>query len=202
MATPNAAGPGNLRGTLSLNDGTVVRVRAVSPGDARALQRLHARCSGHTIEQRFFGPLGELPDKKAARLSRAEGADRLALAALDPDGGDEIAAVVRFERVAGGELSGETAEYAALVEDRWQGRGLGRALTERLVGAARGRGIRCLYALVTPGNERMLRLLRGLGLPTRRCREEGGDERLEVDLQGFEEVDGGADGRVSCQPRA
>ena len=79
---------------------------------------------------------------------------------------------------------------------------MGRALTQRLVGAARGRGIRCLYALVTPGNERMLRLLRGLGLPTRRCREEGGDERLEVDLQGFEEVDGSADGRVSRRPRA
>ena len=167
------------RDALVLDDGTAVRFRAVEPGDARALQRLHARCSGRSIELRFFGPLGELPDKKAARLSRAEGADRLALAALDPDGGGEIAAVVRFERVAGG----EAAEYAALVEDRWQGRGLGRALTERLVGAARGRGVRCLYALVTPGNERMVRLLRGLGLPTRRSRE-GGAERLEVDLGG------------------
>ena len=91
--------------------------------------------------------------------------------------------MVRFERVAGGELGGETAEYAALVGDRWQGHGLGRALVERLAEAARGRGVRCLYALVTPGNERLLRLLRGLGLPTRRCRE-GGAERLEVDLGG------------------
>ena len=193
MGTWSEAGPGDRRGTLSLNDGTAVRVRAVSPEDAPALQRLHARCSGHSIEQRFFGPLGELPDKKATRLSRAEGANRLALAALDPDGGDEIAAVVRFER----EGDGGTAEYAALVEDRWQGRGLGRALTERLVEAARGRGVRCLYALVTPGNERMVRLLRGLGLPTRRCRE-GGAERLEVDLRGPEEVDGSADDRLSC----
>ena len=87
--------------------------------------------------------------------------------------------MVRFERVGGG----EAAEYATLVEDRWQGLGLGRALTERLVGAARGRGVRCLYALVTPGNERMVRLLRGLGLPTRKGRE-GGAERLEVDLGG------------------
>ena len=164
---------------LMLDDGTAVRFRAVSPGDARALQRLHARCSGRSIEQRFFGPLGELPEKKAARLSRAEDGDRLALAALDPDGGEEIAAVVRFEREEGS----EAAEYAALVEDRWQGQGLGRALTERLVEAARGRGVRRLYALVTPGNERMVRLLRGLGLPTRKSRE-GGAERLEVDLGG------------------
>ena len=100
--------------------------------------------------------------------------------------------MVRFER----EGDGETAEYAALVEDGWQGLGLGSALTERLVGAARGRGIRRLYALVTPGNERMVRLLRGLGLPTRRCRE-GGAECLEVDLRGEGEVDGSADDRLS-----
>ena len=198
MGTRSAEGHRDRRDSaLVLDDGTAVRFRAVSPGDARALQGLHARCSGRSIELRFFGPLGELPDKKAARLSRAEGADRLALAALDPDGGEEIAAVVRFERVGGG----ETAEYAALVEDRWQGRGLGRALTERLVGAARGRGVRCLYALVTPGNERMVRLLRGLGLPTRRCRE-GGAERLEVDLRGSERVDGISDDRLSRQRRA
>jgi RimJ/RimL family protein N-acetyltransferase len=180
------------RGTLVLDDGTAVRFRAVSPGDARALQRLHARCGDRSIELRFFGPLGRLPDEKAARLARAEDRDRLALAAIDPEQPDEILAVVRFEREEGG----ETAEYAALVEDRWQGRGLGRALTERLVGAAHGRDVRCLYALVTPGNERMVRLLRGLGLPTRRSRE-GDAERLEVDLRGSEEVDGSADDRLS-----
>ena len=37
--------------------------------------------------------------------------------------------------------------------------------------------------MVAPGNERMLRLLRGLGLPVRAGREEGA-ELLEVDLGG------------------
>ena len=37
--------------------------------------------------------------------------------------------------------------------------------------------------LVTPGNDRMLRLLRGLGLPTRVGRESGA-ECIEVDLLG------------------
>jgi len=102
----------------------------------------------------------------AGCLARAEDANRLALAALDPDGRDEIIAVVRYVQEAGG----ERAEYAALVEDRCQGFGLDLALTSRLIEAARDRGIRFLYALVTPGNDRMLRLLRGLGLPTRASR--------------------------------
>ena len=87
-------------------------------------------------------------------------------------------AVVRYEREPGRD---GRAEYAALFEDGWQGRGLGAAMTERLIGAARDRGIRRLHALVTPGNERMLRLLRRLGFPTKVSRE-GGAERVEVDL--------------------
>ncbi len=189
MGTLGEAGRRDRRAALVLDDGTAIRVRAVSPGDAPVLQRLHARCSGRSIELRFFGPLGELSDEKAARLSRAEGADRLALAAVDPERPGEIVAVVRFER----EGDGEAAEYAALVEDRWQGLGLGSALTDRLVAAARNRGVRRLYALVAPGNERMLRLLRNLGLPTR-GRREGGAERVEVDLGGPGDPTGGAPG--------
>jgi GNAT superfamily N-acetyltransferase len=85
--------------------------------------------------------------------------------------------VVRYES----EATTEAAEYAAVVEDGRQGRGLGAAMTERLVEVARERGIRCLYALVMPENERMLRLLRGLGLPTRTAHKDGA-ECVEVNF--------------------
>jgi hypothetical protein len=42
-------------------------------------------------------------------------------------------AVVRYDREPGS----DRVEYAALVEDRWQGRGLGIGLTHLLVDAAR-----------------------------------------------------------------
>jgi GNAT superfamily N-acetyltransferase len=164
-------------GALTLPDGNVIHVRAVSPGDAHALQRLHGRLSERSVELRFFAPLGELSDEKAGHLARAEDAEHFALAALDPEEPDEIIAVVRYERGAGG----ERAEYAAVVEDGWQGRGLGAAMTARLIGVAGDRGVTCLYALMTPGNERMFGLLRGLGLPTRVGRESGA-QCVEVDL--------------------
>jgi RimJ/RimL family protein N-acetyltransferase len=53
-----------------------------------------------------------------------------------------------------------TVEIALVVEDAWQGRGLGRALLEALLDAARGRGIHRFTADVLVENERMLRLLR------------------------------------------
>jgi GNAT superfamily N-acetyltransferase len=169
------------RGAIALADGTTLPVRAVHPGDAAALQRLHDRLSERSVELRFFSSQRRLSDEMAEHLARPDDADRFALAALAPDagpeGGEEILGVVRYERAA----TTEAAEYAAVVEDGWQGRGLGAAMTERLVGVARERGIRRLYALVTPGNGRMLRLLRNLELPMRTAQEDG-TKRVEVDL--------------------
>ena len=165
------------RKTIVLPDGVVITIRPIRPSDAPALQRLHSRLSEQSIYQRFFGPMKQLSSKRARYFAHADGVDRFALAALDPDDPNEIIAVVRFHREAGT----DRAEYAALVEDRWQGRGLGRRLTQRLIDAARERGIRHLYGLVMPWNKRMLRLLRTLGLPERE-RREGNIVFVEVDL--------------------
>ena len=85
--------------------------------------------------------------------------------------------MVRFDREPGT----ESAEYAAIVVDAWQGHGLGLQLTRQLIEAARARGIRSLYALVLPENLRMLNLLRDLGLPER-IQWEAGVERIDVEL--------------------
>ena len=85
--------------------------------------------------------------------------------------------VARYERE--GDTDG--AEYAALVEDRFQGKGLGIGLTRLLIEAARERGIGRLHALVMYENAPMLRLLRSLGLPERE-RWQDGARRVEIDL--------------------
>ena len=85
--------------------------------------------------------------------------------------------MVRFDR----NRAPDSAEYAAIVVDVWQGHGLGLLLTRQLIEAARARGIRSFYALVLPENLRMLNLLRDLGLPER-IQWEAGVERIDVDL--------------------
>jgi RimJ/RimL family protein N-acetyltransferase len=182
--SPEERAEGRTRDVIALTDGTVVPFRVVSPEDVPALKRLHGRTGERSIELRFFGPLKELPDEMASYLARPADADHLALAALEPDGGEEIIGMVRYAREAGT----DRAEYAALIEDRWQGRGLGTEMTDRLIRAASEGDIRCLYALVTPDNKRMLGLLRGIGLPTR-VSQEGDAKRVEMDLprDGFAE---------------
>ncbi len=171
--------------TMVLADGTQVQVREIQPGDAPALQRLVGRLSEQSIHLRFFGPMDELSDKKAKHFAEVDGEDQYALVALDPVNEEEIVAVVRYDREPGT----ERAEYAALVEDRLQGRGLGVGLTRALIEAARERGVQSFDALVASENRGMIRLLRSLGLPERERREES-SKRVEVDLFPSEEVPG------------
>ena len=149
-------------GEIGLRDGRSLPVREVRPGDAAALRRLVGRLSADSIYMRYFGHMKGLSEERARRFAEVDGSDRYALVALDPEDGDEIVAVARYERERAGS---EESEYAIVVEDRMQGRGLGSALTRALVEGARHRGVRRLYALVMPENEGMIRLLRGIGLP-------------------------------------
>ena len=119
----------------------------------------------------------ELSDEIARYFASTDGADLFALVALDPEDPNEIIAVVRYARTPGA----ERAEYAALVEDRWQGQGVGASLTHRLIEVARGNGVRFFYAFVKGENKRMLNVLRHLDLPEHE-RVENGEKIAEVGL--------------------
>ncbi len=167
--------------TFTLSSGVEITFRVVQHDDARALQRVHARCSERTIYLRFFGPLEELSDQQAQYFASTDGADHLGLVALDPQDQNEIIAVARYARQPGD----ERAEYAALVEDRWQGQQIGASLTRWLIDEARGNGVRFFYASVNGENKRMLNVLRHLDLPEQE-RVEDGEKMVEIGLSSAE----------------
>ena len=163
--------------TFTLSNGVEIAFRIVRPDDASALQRVHARCSERTIYLRFFGSLEKLSDQQAKYFASTDGVDHLGLVALDPQDQNEIIAVARYARQPGS----ERAEYAALVEDRWQGHGVGAELTRQLIEQARDNGVRSFYALVKGKNKSMLSVLRHLDLPEQERVEEG-EKLVEVRL--------------------
>ena len=164
-------------GSIELLDGTSVAYHAIAPDNASALQRFHHRLSERSIYLRFFAAKPELSDREAVYFTNLDKVNRFALVAVDPERPEEIVGVVSFDR----EGTTERAEYAAEVEDSWQGRGLGLALTRRLIGAAQKRDVRVFTAFVLPQNRGMLHLLTGLGLPER-LRYEDGTDYVEIDL--------------------
>ena len=127
----------------------------------------------------------KLSDEKARYFASTDGVDHFGLVALDPQDQNEIIGVVRYARTPGD----ERAEYAALVEDRWQGQQIGASLTHRLIEVARGNGVSFFYAFVKGENKRMLNVLRHvlrhLDLPEHE-RVENGEKIVEVRLSSEE----------------
>ncbi|OLT11007.1 hypothetical protein BJF78_27880 [Pseudonocardia sp. CNS-139] len=147
---------------LLLRDGSEVRLRPATPADAPLVAALHARCAPESRRSRFLSPTPQLgPGQLDALLGDGPGALHAVLA-LTADGGSAVG-------IANLDVSADAAEpgwgrAAVLVEDGWQGRGLGTALLRRVVDVAGEHGIAELTGAARPDDIGVTRLLRRVGL--------------------------------------
>jgi acetyltransferase len=148
--------PSALEGELELRAGTRVKVRPMRPDDVELEKRFFDALSERSRYQRFMNAMPDLPAHLLARFTQLDYDRELALVALH---GGEFIAVGRYAPNA----DGATAEFALVVADAWQGKGLGRALLERLCDAARAAGYTALYGSILSANQDMLQLASHLG---------------------------------------
>jgi acetyltransferase len=148
--------PVELEEEIALRDGTHLRLRPMRPEDAELERRFFGSLSERSRYQRFMQFMPTLPAQLLARFTQLDYDRELALVAVHEG---SFIAVGRYAPNA----DGETAEFALVVADAWQGKGLGRALLERLCAAARAAGYRALYGDILPANHEMLDLARRLG---------------------------------------
>jgi acyl-CoA synthetase (NDP forming)/GNAT superfamily N-acetyltransferase len=130
-----------------LMDGRIIHVRPLFEGDTEALSALYSRASPRSRYLRFF-TAGISIDREVQRL----------IAPSD----DHVALLAEHEGVAVGVasyeiLNGTQAEIAILVDDAWQGDGIGSLLIEHLAAVARRAGIEELLGDVLATNVTMLR---------------------------------------------
>jgi GNAT superfamily N-acetyltransferase len=133
-----------------------VVTRPVQPDDDALFRRLWPRLSLDTVYRRFHSPLHGLPAETVQRLVTVDHDRREAVAAVV---GGEVVGVARYDRSP---ADPTTAEFAILVEDAWQGAGLGRQLLTELVELASTRGVAILTATVQRDNDRVIGLIRRL----------------------------------------
>jgi len=142
---------------LLLRDGSEVRLRAATPADALLVGALHARCSPAARRSRFLSPTPRLAPSELDALLGG-----YAVLALTADGGSAVA-VASLD--ADFDSSGPGAgRCAVLVENAWQGRGLGTALVRRLADTAAEQGLVELTGRARPDDLGVTRVLRRAGL--------------------------------------
>jgi RimJ/RimL family protein N-acetyltransferase len=158
-----AAYPAHLVEPAALADGTPVTLRPIRASDAALELAFLAGLSSQTRYQRVLSARQLLPGE-LRRLTRIDFARDMALiATIDVDGMEVMLGVARYVRHA----ETRAAEFAVVVGDAWQGRGLGEKLLRSLIAAAAGHGLRSLTGFTLSTNRPMLVLARKLGFTAR-----------------------------------
>jgi RimJ/RimL family protein N-acetyltransferase len=153
LAQPASEPMGNER-EVKLRDDTKVTVRPLTSIYREAVRDLHDRCSPESRRFRYFTAMPALPPRTFDRLcDRSKGYSMVA----GHDGQVVAMANLLYTPDPG------VAEIGLLIEDGWQGRGLGVAMARLLVGVARDLGCAEIRATLLSDNPRMRRLLLSLG---------------------------------------
>lgn len=153
----------NVRETLK--NGVSVTVRAIRADDKQGILEAFKDLAAETLYSRFFAPKKDLSDKELKQLTEVDFDRTVALVITLPvDGRDTIIGGGRY--IAFKDAEGlDSAEFALIVEEDFQGLGLGKIIFKHLIMIARARGVSKFEAEVLPANDKMLTLLRKSGLP-------------------------------------
>jgi acetyltransferase len=146
--------------TISLADGTNIRLRAIRPEDEPAWKDLLRRSSTESLWQRFRYVFKEATHEMASRFCFVDYDRELALCA-EAISGDRPLLIAVARLVA--DPDHEQADYGVLVADDFQHRGLGRLLTKKCIDIGHRWGLRKITGETTADNLAMIRIFRELG---------------------------------------
>lgn len=131
-----------------------VAIRVIRPDDAARLERLFYRLSPESVYRRFFTLYSHPPEGVLQKLADLDHTTHDAAVAVV---GDEVVGVGRY---AADPREPGAAEVAVVVDDAWQGRGLGQRLLACAASLARLHGYTTLTAVVLADNAPAIRMLR------------------------------------------
>jgi acetyltransferase len=166
--------PAELESQLVLPGGERLELRPIRPEDAELEQSFVEGLTPQSRRSRFQSSLRGLTPAMLARFTQIDYDREMALIAVANAGGaDREVGVCRYITLP----DGDACEFAIVVADDWQCRGLGRRMMERLIEVARERGLGTMVGWVTATNEPMMELCRRLGFVS-----EPDDDPLTVKL--------------------
>jgi acetyl coenzyme A synthetase (ADP forming)-like protein len=146
-------------GRIILRDGGTAHLRPAFPADRAILERFFATLPDQLQSTRIFSDGATLPEIITQRCDNSNPAQRLTLVVTRRKGGEtSIVALASYHAI-----DERTAEVAFLVDDDFQGKGLGTLLLERLALLAVAQGFTHFWAVTRSDNEPMRNLFRDSG---------------------------------------
>jgi acetyltransferase len=146
-----------------LSDGTEVILRPIRPEDEPLEAEMLATLSPETLRGRFFEHNIDITHEMLVRFTNIDYDREMAIIAELTRG--------RKKRMIGvGRLMAEAdrgcGEFAVVVHDDFQSKGLGYKLTDVIIGIAQEKGLREITGYIDAGNHRMLKVVGELGFVT------------------------------------
>ena len=167
--------------SCTLADGTAVLLRSIRPEDEPLMVRFHATLSDQSVYFRYFNHLSLQQRTEHARLARICFIDydrEVGLVAVHDDvrsGGPAILGVARLCKAHGK----SEAEFAVVVSDHWQKRGVGTMLLRKLLEIGRDESLKRIHGTILGDNIGMRRLCERVGF---KIRQRAGESECEATI--------------------
>jgi acetyltransferase len=146
--------------TWKLSDGTEVLFRPIKPEDEPLEYEMLSTLSQETLRNRFFSIINDISHEMLIRFCNIDYDREMAIVAELMEGTQRR--IIGIGRLII-EPDFKSGEYAVLVHDDYQGKGLGYKLVDLIIGIAQDKGLEEIYGKVLTENERMLNMARKLG---------------------------------------
>jgi len=147
--------PEELEFWTETKSGEKILLRPIKPTDEPLMRELFYSFSQETIYYRFFSYLTAMPHEKLKKFVNVDYENEMAIVAtIKKEGTERIIGVARYSR----DKSTGFAEFAIVVADEWQNKGVGSELFNYLIKVAKMKGIRGFIGYVLDTNVRAYRL--------------------------------------------
>lgn len=152
--------PNHLISSWTLPDKTPILIRPIRPEDAKLEQDFIKSLSEKTKYLRFMGHIDELSPTMLIRFTQIDYDREMALVAIVKENSKEmIIGIARYTI----NPDMQTCEFALVIADAWQNKGLGHHLMLKLMDIAKTKHLTSMIGHVFASNHDMLILLQNLG---------------------------------------
>lgn len=149
--------PSHYTYNFKLTDGQEVLIRPIRPEDEPMEKEMFSHFSKQTQYFRFFGYIKDVTHEMLVRYTQIDYEREMALMAqIEEDGKKKMIGVVRIVNNVGD----KNTEFAIVVADPWQGKGLGGKLTDLILEISRKNGAEMVYASVLKANSTMVQMFK------------------------------------------